>query len=130
MFKKLQYLQGLFQEKRVHGFLTAQINRRVEQSGGKDKRPSLADIKSCGGFEEMADLVFGIHREKVYNDDLDDDVIEINILKQKRGPQGTAAYRYNPGILKLEEWVENPNEEMYDVMEMFTTAQLGAGGAA
>jgi len=123
MFKKLQFLQGLFQEKKTHGFLTAQINRTAEQ--GKDKRPSLSMIKSCGGFEEMADLVLGAHRQNVYDESLEDDILEILILKQKRGPQGTVAYRFNPGILKLEEWVENPNEEMFDINSMFKIQVAG-----
>lgn len=40
--------------------LVAQINRAVMQR--KNKRPTMQDLKNAGAFEEVADLILGVHR--------------------------------------------------------------------
>lgn len=118
LFRKLQFMQGMVQEKKVHGFFTAQINRRVERE--KDKRPTLADLKSSGGFEEIADLAVGLHREKVFNEALNDDILEMIILKQKRGKQTSVAFKYDAPIFKVGEFVKNSNEFTWDILKMLS----------
>ena len=41
-------------------------------------------MKNSGAYEEVADLVLLIHREKVYKPFMRDDIIEVSISKQKR----------------------------------------------
>lgn len=78
--------QTLAQTYDVHGVAVHQLSRKVEER--KDKRPELTDLKGSGGWEEVADLVLGIHREKVYKPHLRKDTVEISILKQKLGDAG------------------------------------------
>jgi replicative DNA helicase len=74
---------------RTHGthlLLLAQIRRGVEKRG--DKRPTREDLKGSGGFEEVADQILCVHRERVYDPDLEDDTMEVGVLKQRLGPFG------------------------------------------
>jgi replicative DNA helicase len=48
-----------------------------------NKRPAVSDLKDSGSWEEDSDLIFLLFREKYYNSDLDVDIIEINIAKQR-----------------------------------------------
>jgi len=71
----------------VHFVLVAQIGRRVEQGRSIWRyRPGLDDLKHSGGWEEVADIVFLLFRAKYYDRDLEDDILEINVAKQREGP--------------------------------------------
>lgn len=67
----------------THICLIHQLRRSAKSE--KDKRPSLDKLKDSGTFEEVADLVLGLHREKHFNQTLEKDILEISIMKQKRG---------------------------------------------
>jgi replicative DNA helicase len=67
----------------VHAMCLHQTKRGVEQRS--DKRPTLEDLKNSGAYEENADLVVALYREKYYSPDMDRDILEMGILKQRRG---------------------------------------------
>lgn len=78
-------------ELECHVVLVAQIIRTVENR--RNRRPRLSDLKSSGAWEEIADLVLGLHREAYYlekydNEEVDEDILEIQILKQRQGQDG------------------------------------------
>lgn len=67
----------------THICLIHQIRRKnVKET---NKRPSLEGLKDSGTFEEVGDLVIGLHREKLLNKTLEKDILEIIVMKQKRG---------------------------------------------
>lgn len=65
--EKLNALQIIVRELGVHMMLVAQIQRKVAYR--KNKRPTMADLKNAGALEEVADIIFGIHRP-FYDQDL------------------------------------------------------------
>lgn len=58
--KKLNATQTMAKELGVNLGLVAQINRAVMQR--RFNRPKMSDLKNAGAFEEVADLIIGIHR--------------------------------------------------------------------
>lgn len=81
--KLLDRTQQMAKDTDCHQCLIHQTGRRVE--GRANKRPTLTDLKNSGGYEECADLVLGLYRESYYNENVDKDVLEVGILKQRRG---------------------------------------------
>jgi replicative DNA helicase len=65
----------------------AQIGRSVE--GRNDKRPTMSDIKDCGGIEQDADVIFGLYRDEYYDSQTSwRGTTEILALKNRNGPVG------------------------------------------
>lgn len=81
---KLGEISRIAQGENVHMCLLAQINRNTEGSK-KDHRPSMSDLKDCGQYEADADLIFLLYREGYYNTDVEDNILEVNIAKQRDG---------------------------------------------
>lgn len=77
----------------------AQLSRGLEQRN--DKRPMLSDLRESGSIEEDADCVLFLYRDSYYNDDADNDNLEINIAKHRNGPTGTATVYYNKSTGKM-----------------------------
>jgi len=102
------FTRKLYQVKRIvrmtgtHICLIHQMKRRT---GKESKRPTLEKLKDSGTFEEAADLVLGVHREKYYRPQLAKDIAEIIVLKQKRGESGVSVpFRFNGHICELGEY--------------------------
>jgi replicative DNA helicase len=86
--------QEMMQETECHGMVLHQTKRGVEKR--PDKRPTLEDLKNSGAYEEYADLVIGIYRDQYYDESLPDNVVELEILKQRRGGRlKTHYYRFD-----------------------------------
>ena len=79
----LDEIQAIAKELNVHFCITAQISREAESK--KDKRPRLAHLKHSGGLEQNADLVLLLYREKYYNPNIQEDILELTIGKQRFG---------------------------------------------
>jgi len=80
-------LKGLARELDIPVLALSQLNRAVEQRGG---RPRLSDLRDSGSIEQDADVVMFIHREDKYNEDSDKkNIAEIMIEKHRNGPTGS-----------------------------------------
>ncbi len=71
----------------------SQLNRECESR--ENHRPRLSDLRESGSIEQDADIIMLLHREELYALQLDpkapkDGRTEINIAKNRRGPQGIA----------------------------------------
>lgn len=86
MSKKLQEIEVIMQQENVHLVLLVQVNRGTESR--KEHRPMSADLRDCGSFEQDADNVFLLYREGYYNKDLEDNILEVEIAKQRSGAAG------------------------------------------
>lgn len=80
---ELDRTQQLAKDTDCHMALIHQTRRGVEKR--KNKRPTLEDLKNSGGYEEVADLVVALYRESYYRPNVDQDILEVGILKQRRG---------------------------------------------
>jgi replicative DNA helicase len=83
--KGLAYLEDLADREEVHICNIVQSSRGQESR--TNKRPTLVDLKESGSFEEKSWLVFSVFREHLAKEEVPDDIIEINIAKQKNGPE-------------------------------------------
>jgi replicative DNA helicase len=82
----LRWEQYLAKKYNVHSLMVQQLNRKVEER--KNKHPVLSDLKSSGAFEEYPDLCLSVFREKIYSPHVFDDTLEVEVLKQRKGPTG------------------------------------------
>lgn len=76
--------------------LVAQINRQTEQRA--NKRPTLADIRESGAFEQESSIVLGLYRDELYDEDSEyQGLIEIIPLKQRFGAsEKSVLLRFDP----------------------------------
>lgn len=82
-------MEDLTKEYDFHAFILQQ-QRRVSEKV-PHQRPTLGGLKNSGGYAEFADLVGGLYREKWFRPETPKDVLEIQIMKQKRGEGGAFA---------------------------------------
>ena len=79
----LYRLQDLHVEYGIHGVVINQLLLKdVEKR--MDKRPTREAIKGSGAYVEVADLIFGIHRDGQFKN-VPDNKLEMICLKQRKG---------------------------------------------
>jgi replicative DNA helicase len=84
--------QAMHVEYAMHGFIIQQL-RLKDVEKRSDKRPTRESIKGTGAYVEVADLIFGIHRDAQFKA-VPDDAIEAICLKQRKGMPNWAV-RFN-----------------------------------
>ena len=113
-------LKALAKELDIPVVACAQLNRSVEQRGGKEKRPQLADLRESGAIEQDADVVIFVHRPimgmKSNHDDPDYEELkrkaEIIIGKQRNGPVGDFELVFLNEYAKFENKIKHPSFEI------------------
>jgi len=87
--KITRYLKNQAKEMDCTIILLCQFNRQAEAMG--DKRPTAAQLRSSGSIEQDSDIVLGLHRPVVYDQDFSDpELCEVLVLKVRNGRMGTA----------------------------------------
>jgi replicative DNA helicase len=76
--------QSMLEELGVHGYLVHQ-QRSKDLEQRQDKRPTREGIKGSSAYLEVADNMLGTHRPAHWKK-VPDNVFEIFVLKQKKGP--------------------------------------------
>ena len=89
---KLALLNKIGEEEKVHMCVLVQIGRASESL--KDKRPRKDHLKGSGNYEEAADNIFLLYREGYYNHDLNDNILEVEIAKQRNGSKGNVTFQF------------------------------------
>ena len=108
--------------------LLCQLNRSLESRN--DKRPLLSDLRDSGRIEEDADIVIGLYRDSYYtkNTDPDSDFIEVNVLKNRSGEQGTAWGLARLGQMRIEAADEPTGQAPNPSGNGGFASRYGAGG--
>ncbi len=84
------------------GFASVVVHQIRRTKSKKSIRPKLHELKNSGGYEEVADLVLLLHRSAYYNPDDEEDIMEVAIAKQRRGPQNVSvAFKFHPDICRI-----------------------------
>lgn len=97
--QEIRRLKKLAKRRKFHAVIVHQI-KRIKRI--KDPRPQLHELKNSGGYEEVADLVLILHRQKYYNKSVERDVLEIDVAKQRRGPQNVrVGFEFQPEICRV-----------------------------
>jgi len=88
----------------------SQLSREVEKRA--DKKPQLSDLRDSGSIEQDADIVMFLFRPEYYKmEDAEEGLALVLIRKHRNGELATIKMRFNPHILKFENWNETNNEE-------------------
>ncbi len=98
-------LKGLARTLNVPVIVLSQLNRGVT-SGRKDHVPMLSDLRESGAIEQDADLVMLVHRPGYYHDSEDDEEVDKNlaqiiIAKQRNGSTGTVELTWKPELTQF-----------------------------
>ncbi len=96
-------LKGLARTLNVPIIVLSQLNRSVT-SGRKNHMPMLSDLRESGAIEQDADLVMLVHRPGYYQDedeDVDKNLAQIIIAKQRNGSTGTVELTWKPELTQF-----------------------------
>ena len=77
----------------------SQLNRKLEERS--NKRPVMSDLKESGDIEQDADLIMFLYRDAVYNDQVRDDTMEIDLQKNRHGGIGRVYAGWQPEYLTV-----------------------------
>jgi replicative DNA helicase len=117
----VKILRATARELKIPVVLLCQLNRGVEFR--TDKRPLLSDLKESGEIEQDSDVVIMLYREEYYCEECNskgfcdknhEDVAEILIRKQRKGPIDNDEVVWEPKFTTFRDMVDGPSWEGRD----------------
>jgi replicative DNA helicase len=88
-------LSALATERDIPIFQAAQIDRSVEKRS--DRKPTLSDLRESGSIENDSATVIMLYRPDALNQEL----VDIMVMKHRNGALGTASARFTPGTMRF-----------------------------
>jgi len=99
--------QAIHKEYGICGVILHQL-RSKDVEARNDKRPTREAIKGTSGYVDVADLIFGIHRDAQFKA-VDDTSVETICLKQRKGePNWAIRWRWDGARCQVADPVEVP----------------------
>lgn len=101
----------------------SQLSRKIEDRGGKEKRPMLSDLRESGSIEQDADVVIFLNRPEIYiskDDPKFNDLAglaEVIIGKQRNGPIGEIKLAFIHNYARFEELEKRIEPQYYTAQE-------------
>lgn len=80
----------------------SQLNRKLEER--PNKRPLLSDLRDSGSVEQDADTVWFLYRDCQYNPSSPLDHAELDVAKQRSGPQGRIEVLFDGPCVRFANW--------------------------
>lgn len=95
-------IKGLAKELKIPIIALAQLNRDIEK--GKERKPTLSDLRESGQIEQDADVICFLYKEDP-NHEPSDVVIQVNLLlaKQRNGALGEIRLSFHKETTRFEE---------------------------
>jgi len=100
-------LKFLAKELQLPVVALAQVNRSSEER--QDHKPRTSDLRESGSIEQDADTVLLLHRPGRFDGETEDNVLEINIGKQRNGPTGDLTLAYFKTFMRYENYAPDPS---------------------
>lgn len=94
-------LKEVAMEERIPVIGLHQINRGAENR--PDRRPTLADLKDSGSFEEYANQVLLLFRPGYYDKKASDDTVEVTVAANRAGRSGTTNLTWHASSVRFTE---------------------------
>lgn len=94
--------------------ILSQLNREVEKREGN--RPLMADLRQSGNLEEDADVMVGLYRDEMYNDQSPAaGTLEFLVRKCRNGPTGMQLLRFDEDTVNItgKEELDSWDEESF-----------------
>ena len=90
----------------------SQLNRASVSRA--DKRPALSDLRESGAIEQDADIVLGLYREDMFDDNAEEhNTAECIILKNRRGEMGSIKMQFSPEFTSFSTLEQRYDEDDY-----------------
>lgn len=93
-------LKSLAMELDIAVFALAQLSREVERR--MNKVPVNSDLRDSGQVEQDADVILLLHRPGYYSEEEDQELAKVFVSKNKMGPTGVVALRWNASLADYE----------------------------
>jgi len=86
-------IKALAKELEIPIVLLSQLSRNCESR--PNRRPMMSDLRDSGSIEQDADVILGVYRDEVYNEQSPDrGTAEIIVLKNRQGQTGLVRMSY------------------------------------
>lgn len=86
-------LQNMAKRLGIPVLVLSQLSRANETR--QNRRPEMSDLRETGAWEQDADIIMFLYRDKYYNPNTPDgDVIEVIVKKHRQGEIGTAVLEF------------------------------------
>jgi len=100
-------LKALAKDLDVPVIALSQLNRKVEDR--PNNKPQLSDLRESGAIEQDADVIVFIYKDKssiISGDVAYENIINIDIAKQRNGPTGTFKLTFQKEITRFRDYIE------------------------